>query len=68
MSIAMQQALGAIEAETVYPLSVFSRLVGLDENAMRQARRRGLKVRRVGRRGYVVGRDWLDFVTAEPNQ
>jgi hypothetical protein len=29
---------------------------------MRQARRRGLKVRRIGRRAYLLGRDVIDYI------
>jgi hypothetical protein len=29
---------------------------------MRQARRQGLGVRRIGRRGYILGRDAMEFV------
>lgn len=35
---------------------------GLGTAAMRTARRQGLKVRQVGRRRFVLGKDLLDFV------
>ncbi len=55
-------ALGEIAADRVYPLQVFCRLQGLSDRAMRGARRRGLKLRVVGRRRYVVGAEWLRFL------
>jgi hypothetical protein len=51
--------LGVIRADEIYPLPVFQRLAGLSAWALRQARRRGLRYRVVGRRKYVIGRDWF---------
>jgi hypothetical protein len=37
--------------------------LGWGGHALRAARRRGLKVHRCGKRGYVAGRDLLAFIT-----
>jgi hypothetical protein len=37
--------------------------LGWGGHALRAARRRGLKIHRCGKRGYVTGRDLLSFVT-----
>jgi hypothetical protein len=39
--------------------------MGWGAHALRAARRRGLKVHRCGKRGYIAGRDLLAFVTQE---
>jgi hypothetical protein len=36
--------------------------MGLGQAALREARRGGLKVRYVGRRGFVLGADLIDFI------
>ena len=55
-------SLGAIQAEAIYPLPEFQRLTGLGEAAMRKARRRGLVVTSIGRRRYVRGKDFYEFI------
>jgi hypothetical protein len=54
--------LGPISSEQVYPLEVFAKLTGLGAWGMRKARRAGLKVKTVGRRRYVRGIDWHEFL------
>jgi hypothetical protein len=54
-------SLGEIRPDTLYPLSVFQARVGWGERAMRQARRNGLIVRRLGVRSYVMGSDFLMY-------
>lgn len=54
--------LGEISAGSTYPLPLFQRLTGLSVWALRQARRRGLKMVVVGRRKFVRGRDWMDYL------
>lgn len=61
-------ALGEIRADSVYPLEVFRRRTGLDTWAMRQARRAGLRVVRVGRRGFILGSDWVDYLKSTTAQ
>ena len=45
----------------IYTLPEFKKRSGLGPSAMRQARRAGLKVLKIGRCGYVLGRDFMDF-------
>jgi len=51
-----------ISADRVYPLPVFKTLAGLGDHALRTARRNGLKVTYAGRRGFVRGSDWLEYL------
>lgn len=60
-TIAIQQD-GVIEAGKVYPIATFRTLTGMGTAALREARKKGLLVRRVGLRSFVLGQDFLDFV------
>jgi hypothetical protein len=53
---------GLITADTLYTLHELKLHLGLGTHAMRSARRSGLKVRYVGRRALVLGRDVIEFV------
>lgn len=61
---AKKLGLGPISATEVYPLAVFSQLTGMNRYAIRNARRRGLVVKKIGVRSFVSGKSWLDFVNA----
>lgn len=54
--------LGPIRIDAVYPLPIFKTLTGQSDWAVRIARRRGLKVRSSGRRSYVIGREWAEYI------
>ena len=58
---------GVITADAVYTLDEIRERMKLGQAAMRQARRAGLKVRKIGRRRYVLGRDILAYVEAATN-
>jgi hypothetical protein len=45
--------------DAAYHLSAVKRQFGIGENALRQMRQRGLKVRRSGRRSFIIGRDLI---------
>ena len=45
-----------------YPLSEFRRITKLGTAALRTARKNGLKVRRVGGRGFILGDDFVEFL------
>jgi len=53
---------GAILPDALYRLDEAAARMGWGAHALRAARRRGLKVHRSGKRGYVVGRDLLSHV------
>lgn len=53
---------GLVAGDTLYTLAEIQDRLKLGQHAMRQARRAGLRVRRIGRRGYVLGRDVLEFI------
>lgn len=53
---------GHITADSLYTLAEIQGRLKLGQHAMRQARRAGLRVRRIGRRGYVLGRDVMEFI------
>lgn len=55
-------SLGVILSEATYPLAEFQKLSGLGEAALREARRRGLVVTAIGRRRFVRGADFYEFV------
>ncbi|NQT17365.1 MAG: hypothetical protein HQ582_31715 [Planctomycetes bacterium] len=53
---------GVIDACKCYSLDAFRKLTGMKAAAIRKARQKGLKVRRVGLRSYILGADWIRFV------
>jgi hypothetical protein len=57
---------GYVQADALYTLQELSRRLQLGVSALRQARRRGLVIHRVGRRGYVLGRDLIAWIEKEP--
>lgn len=56
---------GLIVADSLYTLAEIQARLKLGQYAMRQARRAGLRVRRIGRRTYVLGRDVIQFCETE---
>jgi hypothetical protein len=65
----IQTALAPLSSSEIYPLEVFKRRSGLDAWALRQARRNGLRVLTIGRRKFVRGSDFADYlekVATEP--
>lgn len=59
---ATKAAPSSIEADVLYHLEEFKSRLGWSHHAMRTARRSGLKVRYVGGRAYVMGRDFFDYL------
>ena len=53
---------GFVTADSLYTLAEIQERMKLGQHAMRQARRAGLRVRRIGRRAFVLGRDLLAFI------
>jgi hypothetical protein len=54
---------GEIRADVTYPIETFLQRAGLTKSSLREARRRGLKSYRVGKRTFVHGADFLAFIT-----
>jgi hypothetical protein len=53
---------GMIEPDRAYTLSAFKKVSGLGTASLRQARRSGLVVRRVGIRSFIMGRDFISWL------
>lgn len=53
---------GVLHADVAYSLAQVKSRFGLGTAALRTARRRGLLVRRVGRRSFVLGRDLITYL------
>jgi hypothetical protein len=56
---------GTIAADESHTLESFSRNTGLKKTALRMARQNGLIVRRVHGRAFVLGQDWLDYLSRQ---
>lgn len=52
---------GVVQSDCLYTLAEVQERLKLGQAAMRQARRAGLKVRTIGRRRFVLGRDLLEY-------
>lgn len=59
----LRDTLGPIEANVAYPLETFKRKSGLRDWALKTARRNGLRVRTCGNRRYIIGADWLAYLS-----
>jgi dienelactone hydrolase len=59
---------GEIRADSLYTLDEARQRTGLGQAALRTARRNGLKVKRIGRRGYVFGADLIEYFRNIGNQ
>ena len=58
---AAQGYMSVSEADII-PLPMLASHLGLGPSALRTARRQGLKVRRIGRKKFVLGRDLVAFL------
>ena len=54
---------GAIVPDCLYRLDEAAARVGWGSHALRAARRRGLKIHRFGKRGFVAGADLIALIT-----
>jgi hypothetical protein len=59
---ASARPLQAVSENEVVPLAELDSRLGLGPSAIRMARRQGLKVHRIGRRKFVIGRDLITFL------
>ena len=53
---------GIIKADEAYPLDYVKQDLNLGAAALRTARRNGLKVKKIGRKSYVMGKDLLQYL------
>lgn len=53
---------GVIRADEAYTLTEFRKRTGLGSTAFRGARAAGLRVIALGRKRYVLGVDWIEFL------
>lgn len=58
--------MGVIERGKAYPQHIFCRLLGITRFAVRDMRKRGLKVRKDGRYSLILGDDYLDYLSQRP--
>ena len=57
------RAPGFIELNAVYTMAEFQARTGLGKSAMRAARRKGMRVLYAGRNAFVLGSDFVEFLT-----
>lgn len=60
------RAARTLREDEIVPLPELTKRLGLGPAALRAARRQGLKVRRIGRRKFVLGRDLVAFLETRP--
>ena len=60
-----ESARGEINANTAYPLSVFTEKTGLGRKAVKVLCRRGMPVRRAGRQIFIIGADFIQALKGE---
>ena len=58
--------LAPIVANAVYPLEVFKRYTGLEKASIRKMRGQGFSVRKIGKRHFVIGSDFLAWYETAP--
>ena len=62
----LREAVRTVREDEIIPLPELARRLGLGQAAMRAARRQGLKVRRIGRRKFILGKDLVAFLESRP--
>ena len=55
-------AVGEIRKDATYTLKEFKRRLGIGDAAVRQMKKEGLPLRKIGKAKYVMGEDWFEFV------
>lgn len=62
MATAAMEPAGIIKPDEMYRLEEAKKRTGWGAHAFRAARRAGLQVRYAGRRGFVLGKDIIEYV------
>lgn len=53
---------GIVDPDRIYTLPAFLTTVGWSQGRLRTARKQGLPVKYLSNKGYVYGRDFIDFI------
>lgn len=64
----MAHAAGQIEPQTLYSLEEFKQVSGMRNWALREARKAGLKMLKIGNRKFVKGQAFIDFLESQNEQ
>ncbi len=56
---------GSVRLDAIYTVEEFKRRLRWSDSTLRAARRRGLRVLRTGKRAFVAGNDFHDFLLKE---
>ena len=59
---------GFIEAEALYTVAEVERRLGLKEWARKEARKKGLRIKKIGRKSFILGRDVIKFFDDQPTE
>lgn len=62
-----QSAPGVINPSELYTLKAFKQRLGVQDSTLRAARRAGLRVLYIHKQGYILGKDWIDYVLGASN-
>jgi hypothetical protein len=62
VKLALPAAVGVIDASSIYTLDAMKDRLGVGDAWLREARRRGLRIRYRGRRAFVIGADLADYL------
>ena len=62
------RALGVIRADESYTVAEFKRRASLGDYAYGEARRAGLPIIKLGKKRYVLGRNWIEFLSKQPSE
>jgi len=57
---------GEVHHSALYRVDELKARMGWSDSALRSARRRGLKVRRDGKRAYILGEDVISYMKSKP--
>ncbi len=53
---------GVINPDELYTLRTFKKRLSVSDHTLRAARRNGLQVLYLHKQGYILGKDWIDYV------
>ncbi|MDA1054535.1 MAG: hypothetical protein O3C40_29225 [Planctomycetota bacterium] len=56
---------GVIRADEAYTVAEFRRRAALGDYAFREVRRAGLRIISIGKKRFILGRDWLEFLNTQ---